>query len=240
MVACKDRNKRDANTDHSNEYERKRCHSFQRETRWEEFRMEQRYAPKKSTTPRGAIPSPANVMMLKTAHRPATDLKRRNAIPSGAISGTYSNYKSAEQRSWISAAPLSVHPVGAPSSVASQIPDVPAMCDRYPRRPVALGCSEATQSILVAKPWSMRNASRTEHPVGGALNPARSSIQDMGVDLRGAHVAVAEQLLNRMSWRSSSKCVANEWRNVWQLAGLAIPARRTASLTARCSTDSCR
>jgi len=27
---------------------------------------------------------------------------------------------------------------------------------------------------------------------------------------------------------------------VWQLAGLAMSARRTASLTARCRTDSCR
>src|SRR4030095_396575 len=43
-----------------------------------------------------------------------------------------------------------------------------------------------------------------------------------------------------MSWLSSSRCVANGCRKVWHVAGLAMPALRTASLTARWRTDSCR
>jgi integrase len=44
----------------------------------------------------------------------------------------------------------------------------------------------------------------------------------------------------RISWPSSSRWVANECRKVWHVAGLAIPALRTASFTARWRTDSWR
>jgi hypothetical protein len=40
-----------------------------------------------------------------------------------------------------------------------------------------------------------------------------------------------------MSYPSSSRCLANECRRVWHVAGLAIIASRTACLTARCRTD---
>ena len=36
-----------------------------------------------------------------------------------------------------------------------------------------------------------------------------------------------------MSYPDSNKCVANECRNEWHVAGFAIPAARTASFTAR-------
>src|SRR5215470_2126342 len=39
--------------------------------------------------------------------------------------------------------------------------------------------------------------SPTEHPVGRALDPARPSVQDVGIDLGCAHVAMTEQVLNR-------------------------------------------
>src|SRR3989304_3579146 len=44
----------------------------------------------------------------------------------------------------------------------------------------------------------------------------------------------------RMSCPSSSRWVANEWRKVWHVACLAMPARRIASLTARWGTVSGR
>jgi len=40
----------------------------------------------------------------------------------------------------------------------------------------------------------------------------------------------------RMSWPRSSRCVANEWRKVWQLAAFFTPASRTARFTAFCTT----
>jgi hypothetical protein len=36
-----------------------------------------------------------------------------------------------------------------------------------------------------------------------------------------------------MSLPPWSRCVANEWRSVWQLTGFAIPALRAAPVTAR-------
>ena len=44
----------------------------------------------------------------------------------------------------------------------------------------------------------------------------------------------------RMSYPSSRRCVANEWRNVCGVACFAIPARRTATFTAPWSTVSWR
>jgi len=35
-----------------------------------------------------------------------------------------------------------------------------------------------------------------EHPVGGALDPGRAPVEDVGIDHRGADVLVAEQLLD--------------------------------------------
>jgi hypothetical protein len=40
----------------------------------------------------------------------------------------------------------------------------------------------------------------------------------------------------RMSWPRSSRCVANEWRKVWQLAAFVTPASGTARFTAFCTT----
>jgi|KBSSwiStaDraftv2_1062776.scaffolds.fasta_scaffold66850_2 hypothetical protein len=51
---------------------------------------------------------------------------------------------------------------------------------------------------------------------------------------------VPEQRTVRMSRPASSRCVANECRRVWHVAGFGISARRTASFTARWSTDSWR
>src|SRR5439155_24470949 len=69
--------------------------------------------------------------------------------------------------------------------------------DRCLQSRLALGCSRTTRLIPAPKPRSVRMSSRTEHPVGGALDHAWSPVQDVGVDLRRAHVAVAEQFLNR-------------------------------------------
>ncbi len=44
----------------------------------------------------------------------------------------------------------------------------------------------------------------------------------------------------RISVPDSSRCVANEWRIVWQVARFGTPALRTASLIWRCMEDSCR
>jgi len=42
-----------------------------------------------------------------------------------------------------------------------------------------------------------RRFSRTKHPIRWALDSARPSVQDVGVDLRRAYVTVPEQFLNR-------------------------------------------
>ena len=44
----------------------------------------------------------------------------------------------------------------------------------------------------------------------------------------------------RMSLPDSSRCVANEWRNVWHVARVGMPEARTARRIACCTTVSCR
>src|SRR3990172_1708124 len=61
----------------------------------------------------------------------------------------------------------------------------------YTRRPIpaaylARGCSRGRVS----------GASRVGHPVDRATYPGRPPVEHVGVDLRGAHVAVPQQLLN--------------------------------------------
>src|SRR5262245_40832486 len=50
---------------------------------------------------------------------------------------------------------------------------------------------------IPAPPPPTRRFSLTKHPIRRALDSARPSVQDMGVDLRRAHVTVPEQFLNR-------------------------------------------
>ena len=82
---------------------------------------------------------------------------------------------------------------------------------------------------------------RAEHAVGGAAHPGRATVEDVCVDHRRGDVAVPEEFLNRADVVPVFEQVSrDEWRNVWHLAGLTIPARRTASFIARWGTDSCR
>lgn len=63
-------------------------------------------------------------------------------------------------------------------------------------------------------------------------------VQDVRTNHRRPDIAVAEQFLDRPDVvAASSKCVAKEWRKLWQLARFVTPARSTASSTARCRTD---
>src|SRR2546428_6617042 len=79
------------------------------------------------------------------------------------------------------------------------------------------------------------------HAVGRAAHARRATVQDMGVNLRGGHVPVPEQLLDSPDVVVLlQKIVAKEWRNVWGVPRLAMPAFLTADFTTRCSTDSCR
>ena len=50
---------------------------------------------------------------------------------------------------------------------------------------------------IPAPPPPTRRFSLIKHPIRRALDSARPSVQDMGVDLRRAHVTVPEQFLNR-------------------------------------------
>ena len=72
---------------------------------------------------------------------------------------------------------------------------------------------------------------RPDRPEGWDTLPAL--LYDMGVDHRGGHIGVAEEVLNGgISVPRCSKWVANEWRKVWALMALVRPARRTAALIA--------
>jgi hypothetical protein len=52
-----------------------------------------------------------------------------------------------------------------------------------------------------------------------------TTIEDVHVDHRCANITVAEQFLYCADVIASSiKCVAKEWRSVWQLPCLVIPA----------------
>ena len=82
---------------------------------------------------------------------------------------------------------------------------------------------------------------RAEHPVGGAARPGRAAVDDVRVDHRGGDVAVPEEFLNRADVVAVFEEVGRERvTEVWHFACLVIPARRTASFTARWGTDSCR
>ncbi len=53
------------------------------------------------------------------------------------------------------------------------------------------------------------------HNICWAANSEGASVEYMGVDHGGAHILVARSSwIVRMSWPRSSRCVANEWRNV--------------------------
>ena len=99
--------------------------------------------------------------------------------------------------------------------------------------PVVLGCRRTTPSILAPEGKPPTGPSPAEHPVGRALDPARPSVQDVGIDLGCAHVAMTEQLLNRPDVVAILQQVRGERVKVWQLAGLAMLAERHAILTAR-------
>ena len=75
--------------------------------------------------------------------------------------------------------------------------------------------------------------------VEGAADTEATAVQDVGVDLGRGHVAVAEQFLYGPNVLAGVEQVSRERvSEVWHVAGTGIPARRTASLTARCKTDS--
>ncbi len=72
--------------------------------------------------------------------------------------------------------------------------------------------------------------------IRGASNAQGTALQDMSVNHRRA-----EQLLNRSNVVPVFEQVRRKGvAEVWQLARFAIPVRRTAAVTARCTTDSCR
>jgi len=58
----------------------------------------------------------------------------------------------------------------------------------------------------------------------------------MGADHRRAHITVPEQLLDRPNVVPGFE----QMRGEWHVAGLAVPAARAASFTARCGTDACK
>ena len=75
--------------------------------------------------------------------------------------------------------------------------------------------------------------------VGQASYPERTAVKPMCVDHCGAYILVVltslwpiSSWMVRMSRPRSSRCVANEWRKVWQLAAFVTPASRTDRFTA--------
>ena len=72
-----------------------------------------------------------------------------------------------------------------------------------------------------------------------ASHAESASVQYVGIDHGRGHVAVAEQFLYGPNVLAGVEQVSRERvSEVWHVAGTGIPARRTASLTARCKTDS--
>ena len=107
-----------------------------------------------------------------------------------------SNYKWTELRSRISTVATSVHHPRAGLDVGWQASNTPGVSGQRLPGLCALACGgrcslswRRRDSGCLARSWA-------EHPIGGALDPARPSVQDVGVDHRGAHVAVAEELLD--------------------------------------------
>jgi len=58
----------------------------------------------------------------------------------------------------------------------------------------------------------------------------------MGVDLRGRHILVPQQFLDRADVVAGFQQMCGEW----QVAGVVIPAASTAQRKARCTADSCK
>ena len=80
-----------------------------------------------------------------------------------------------------------------------------------------------------------------EHPVGEARDPSGRAVEDVSVDHRGADVPATVQLLDGTNVVTLRRAVGGR-RVLGSMAraGLALRALRTASLTARWRTDSCR
>lgn len=75
------------------------------------------------------------------------------------------------------------------------------------------------------------------HKVRWAMYPERSTVEHGGVDHCGAHVLwPRSSWMVRMSCPRSRRCVAKEWRKVWQLAALLTLASAMARCTAFCTT----
>lgn len=81
----------------------------------------------------------------------------------------------------------------------------------------------------------------SDHRIDRAPHTASPAVQHVRVDHRRAHIAVAQQLLDCANVVARLEQVRRERvARVWQLAGLATPETRSASLNARCITDSCK
>jgi hypothetical protein len=101
-----------------------------------------------------------------------------------------------------------------------------------------LGCKESQPNTnpgrschekLRARPSARtpRRAAAGSEPVGRASDAERALLEDVGVDHGGAELAMTEEFLHRPDVRSvSSRCVAKEWRKVWQLTRFEMPALR--------------
>jgi hypothetical protein len=73
--------------------------------------------------------------------------------------------------------------------------------------------------------------------VGWASYRELTKVKHMRVDHGGAHILVAEKLLDGADVLAPFQQVCREgWRKVWQLAAFATPAPRTARFTAFCTT----
>ena len=68
--------------------------------------------------------------------------------------------------------------------------------------------------------------------VHGTIDPLPAPVQHVGVDHRRLYIPMPEEFLNGADIVAIFQRVANEWRSVWQLAGLVSPMLRAASLTA--------
>ena len=73
--------------------------------------------------------------------------------------------------------------------------------------------------------------------VGWASYRERTKVKHMLVDHGGAHILVAEKLVDDADVLAPFQQVCREgWRKVWQLAAFGTPAPRTARFTAFCTT----
>lgn len=99
------------------------------------------------------------------------------------------------------------------------------------RRVFQLGCTGAQHKAKRA--GRLLGSSPTSRSAGKRTPPGPRSRTCVEIIVVLTSRCPRSSWIVRRSSPSSSRWVAKEWRNVWQAAGLAMPARRAAALTAR-------